>query len=292
MQLSKRATRRALPASLSAALLAGALAGCGQADKAAEKVTSVNIGEEAPADGGESGEIAVSVPRIAYTYSYEYRLAADRIASVQNQQANLCEKQGAAVCRVIDMKQDTGDGDYASGSMTLAVAAPRARAFGAQLAAIVSGAQGQPISSSIAGEDLSKAIVDTTARLKARTVLRDRLMDILATRKGTVAELVEAERGVAKVNEEIDQAQSWLAQMNGRVDYSTLNLSYVSQGAARSGFLTPIREAVGSLGTILGTLVAIFILIAAVGIPVGLVIWALRLAVIRLRLGQEATKED
>ncbi|MBT0669641.1 DUF4349 domain-containing protein [Novosphingobium profundi] len=292
MRFSKRTIRSALPAAFSAAILSSLLAGCGQSYHASEKVTSVDVKEEAPGDAGGSGEIAVSVPRIAYTYSYEYRLAADQIATVQNRQANLCEKQGVAVCRVIDMKQDTGDGDYASGSMTLAVAAPRARAFGAELAAIVTGAQGKPISSSIAGEDLSKAIVDTTARLKARTVLRDRLMEILATRKGTVAELVEAERGVAKVNEEIDQARNWLAEMNGRVDYSTVNLSYVSQAPSQSGFLSPIREAIGSLDTILGTLIAIFILIAAVGIPIGLAIWAVRLAVVRLRRSQADASPD
>ncbi|MFM6829184.1 MAG: DUF4349 domain-containing protein, partial [Novosphingobium sp.] len=42
----------------------------------------------------------------------------------------------------------------------------------------VTSAGGKEVASSISGEDLSKAIVDTEARLRARTLLRDRLMEV------------------------------------------------------------------------------------------------------------------
>ena len=48
----------------------------------------------------------------------------------------------------------------------------------------------------IRGEDLSKSIVDTEAGVRSRMALRDRLMEVLETRRGTVAQLVEAERSV------------------------------------------------------------------------------------------------
>ena len=274
-----------------------ALAACGQAPEHAgttENMTSVDIKEEsappaiAPVDASGSGPIAVSVPRIAYTYSYTYRIAAERIAQVQTRQVELCEKQGPQVCRVLDMRSASSEGDGSGGSMTLAVAAPKARAFGAKLGAIVGNADGEAISSEITGEDLSKQIVDTTARLKARTVLRDRLMEILATRQGKVAELVEAERGVAKVNEEIDQARSWLAEMQGRVNYSEINLTYVSQGQTTNAFLSPILAALGSLGSILGTVIGALIVVLAVGVPLGLAIWALAWLVRTIRQRTEA----
>lgn len=273
---------RSLPFALGMTCL---LASCGQApsSEGGQKLASVDIAEEPPAakpDGAKSesatSKIAVSVPRIAYTYGYAYRLPATRIAEVQSKQADLCEKQGPAVCRVLDMQQHLDETDNAGGSLTLAVAAPRARAFGAQLSQLVSSADGQSISSSIQGEDLSKQIVDTTARLKARTLLRDRLMEILATRKGTVAELVEAERGVAKVNEEIDEATGWLAEMQGRVDYSRMELTYSASSTTANTFLTPIKAVVGNLGWILGTIIALLIALATVAIPLGLVIWGIR----------------
>jgi len=234
------------------------------------------------ASGGQSGKqanaIPVSVPRIAYIYEYGYRLAAPRIPELQRKHADLCERQGPGVCRILDMRQSGSEGDYASGSLALAVAAPRARAFGVELSKLAGDAGGEEVSSGISGEDLSKQIVDTEARLRARTALRDRLMDVLETRKGSVAELVEAERAVAQVNEEIDQARSWLAEMQGRVDFSRVNISYQSGTPASGSFMEPIRGAVGSIGMILGLLFAAIIIALTVAIPLGLIGWGLRAA--------------
>ncbi|AXB76844.1 DUF4349 domain-containing protein [Novosphingobium sp. P6W] len=290
---------------ISAGLLALALAGCGSAPApdAAGPETTVDIREEAPAtvkaqSAGEAkqgeakpGEaIAVSAangPRIAYVYEYGYRLAAERIPEVQRSQADLCEKQGPQVCRILDMKQNGSEGRYAAGSLALAVAAPRARAFGAQLGKLAGNAGGTQVSSAISGEDLSKQIVDTEARLRARSVLRDRLMEVLATRKGTVAELVEAERGVAQVNEEIDEARSWLTEMQGRVNFSRVNLSYEAGSPSEGGFLSPIRSAMGNVSTVLGTIFAVVIMLLAVAVPLGLIGFAIRWAILswRKRLG-------
>ncbi|MCB2079310.1 MAG: DUF4349 domain-containing protein [Novosphingobium sp.] len=285
-----------------------AIAGCGSAsDEAtrAEHVTTVNV-EAASADmvaeappppavppapgggaqpGPQATSIPVSIPRIAYVYEYGYRLDADRIPEVQRKHADLCEKQGPQVCRILDMRQSGSEGDYASGSLAMAVAAPRARSFGEELSNVAGDAGGKEVSSAISGEDLSKQIVDTEARLRARTALRDRLMEVLQSRKGTVAELVEAERGVAQVNEEIDQARSWLAEMQGRVEFSRVNVSYSSGSPSSGGFMEPIRGAVGNLGTILGTVFAFLIVALAVLVPLGLVGWGI-LALFRLVRGK------
>lgn len=272
-------------------LAAAALAGCGQ--KASDTSVSAPAMDAAvaPSVGGERAEAApggagsaavepsaipVSLPKIAYVYEYGFRIAAGEIPSLQRRHADLCEKQGPDLCRILEMRQSGEEGDYASGSLALAVAAPRARSFGAELARAAGEAGGSQVSSAITGEDLSKQIVDTEARLRARTLLRDRLMEVLATRKGTVAELVEAERGVAQVNEEIDQARSWLAEMKGRVDFSRVNISYTSGAPTAGGFLAPIRAMVGSLGSILGTLVAMLIGLAAVLTPLAILGYGLR----------------
>ena len=263
-----------------------ALCGCSQSDEASSspEMATTEVATEAPADaaaaparaGVAPANIPVSVPKIAYVYEYGFRVPADTIPELQRKHADLCEKQGPQQCRILDMRQSGGEGDYASGSLALAVAAPRARAFGGELARLAGEAGGEEISSAISGEDLSKQIVDTQARLRARTVLRDRLMEVLASRKGTVAELVEAERGVAQVNEEIDQAQSWLAEMQGRVDLSRVNISYESGIRSGGGFLEPIRVAIGSIGTILGTVIAAIIVLLTILGPLGLFGWGCR----------------
>lgn len=242
-------------------------------------------------DGVSSGEIPVSMPQIAYVYSFGFRIAGEAMPALQNRHVAMCEELGPQQCRVIQMQSSGGEGDYAFGSLQLAVAADRAREFGNQLAQTAEGEGGQQISAAITGEDLSKQIVDTEARLRARTLLRDRLMEILRNRQGTVAELVEAERGVAQVNEEIDQAQSWLAEMRGRVEFSRMDVRYESGAPAGGGFMEPIRGAFGSIGSVLGNTIAALIILLTVLVPVGSVGWGLWVLVRHLRKRKAKTAE-
>jgi hypothetical protein len=220
-----------------------------------------------------SGAIPVGMPQVAYRYAYGFRLPSDAIKPLQERHADMCEAKGPDVCRIISMDQAENEGDYAYGSLTLAVRARDARTFGKELASASGKVDGELVSSSIEGEDLSKRIVDTEARLRARTVLRDRLMDVLRNRRGTVSELVAAERGVAQVNEEIDQAQSWLAEMRGRVAYSNMTVSYESGKPATGGFAEPVRSAWNSLGGIFGTMLSVLMVLLAVALPIGLLGW-------------------
>jgi len=220
-----------------------------------------------------AGEIPASIPQIAYVYEFGFRIAAPEIPQLQNRHVEMCDALGPQGCRVIEMRSSGGEGDYAYGDLQLAVAADKARSFGAQLAQSAEAEGGEQISAAITGEDLSRQIVDTEARLRARTALRDRLMEVLQTRRGTVAELVEAERGVAQVNEEIDQARSWLNEMRGRVNFSRMNVHYESGARSAGGFMEPIRDAVGSIGMIFGTAIATIIVLLTIAVPVGLLIW-------------------
>jgi hypothetical protein len=276
-------------ASIAAALV---LAACDKAPGPADRTRMAEVAESAPTSSASGVPDKIDVgngaspaaaetpqpPQIAYVYAYGFRLSAAAIAPLQQRHADLCERKGPTVCQIISMEQSGSEGDYVHGSLELAVAANQARAFGTELANTAKDASGEQISSSISGEDLSKQIVDTEARLRARTLLRDRLMELLATRKGTVAELVEAERDVAQVNEEIDQATSWLAEMKGRVSYSRINITYESGSPVAGGFLGPIRSALGNVTGILGVMVAALILILTILVPIAIVVLLWRTA--------------
>lgn len=227
--------------------------------------------DAAPDENSTQPDAAVAAPQIAYRYTLGFRLPADGIKPLQERHADLCEARGPSRCRIISMDQTDSDGDYAYGNLQIAVAADIARTFSKELEASSGSVDGTLVSSSITGEDLSKQIVDTEAKLRARTLLRDRLMDILRNRSGTVAELVEAERGVAQVNQEIDQAQSWLNEMRGRVAFSQMTISYESGSRASGSFSQPIRDAWNSLGSILGSVIAFLMVAFTVLVPIGLV---------------------
>ena len=222
------------------------------------------------------GDIPVgSLPQIAYRYALGFRMDGDAIKPLQNRHADMCEALGVNRCRIISMRQAEREGNYSYGSLNIAVASSIARDFSKELEESSGSVEAELVSSSIDGEDLSKQIVDTEARLRSRELLRDRLMDVLRSRRGTVAELVEAERSVAQVNQEIDQARSWLTEMRGRVAFSQMSITYeagapeaVDQGG---GFSGPIYSAWNALGSILGSMIAFLMLALTVLVPIGLV---------------------
>lgn len=266
---------------LAVAALGLSLAACGQNpdDVASSEAASadaaapVSMTESAVGDGATSAldlpAIPANAPKLAYSYGMGFALPADDIGTLMRRHADLCEKQGPTSCRIIgmDLAGRARDGDV-HGTLTLAIAANHARAVGALLEDEAADAGAEQTGTTIGSEEVSKTIVDTEARIRAREDLRDRLTEVLRTRKGKVSELVEAERQVAAVNEEIDQARSWLAETKGRVAFSTLAIDYEPQGAFGSGFLTPIKAVFGGLGTVLGYVVALLLLAGAILVPV------------------------
>ncbi|MXO56510.1 DUF4349 domain-containing protein [Altererythrobacter gangjinensis] len=193
---------------------------------------------------------------------------------MQVRHADQCEAKGSTICRIISMAQVDGEDGAGTGNQQLAIASPYARDFGKELTTSVADADGELITSTIDGEDLSKSLVDTKARLLARTVLRDRLIEVLRSRNGTVAELVEAERGVAQVNEEIDQARSWLSEMKGRVQFSQLHINYeAAPPIVQEDFAEPIFSAWSAKGSILGSMLAALLIMAPFLGPIGMLIW-------------------
>ena len=266
-----------------------ALSACQQADESAAENVAVETTSEAVADAEmaasdagsvpaarssenalpELAGVPVSLPKLAYIYDYAFRMAGEDIGTLQRRHADLCEQQGPASCQIIGMNVSGETGDEVTGELQLSVATQHARAFGALLEKEAGDAGAEQLTANIQAEEMSRAIVDTEARLDARIALRDRLQDVLKTRKGSVRELVEAERGVAEVNEEIDQARSWLQEMKGRVAYSRVNIRYETGAVVTNDFLAPIQSALGSLGSIFGFLIAAFILLGAIAVPVG-----------------------
>ncbi len=157
------------------------------------------------------------------------------------------------------------------------VAADRVEEFGQALNTATEGVDAEQISFGISGEDLTDDIIDTEARLAARQLLRDRLMEVLRTRQGSVGDLVEAERGVAEVNEEIDAASSRLENMRNRVAYSDVSIEYdPDMGQYTVGFWAPIAYAFGAIGSTLGVVIAALIYIAVALVPISAFILGLR----------------
>lgn len=238
-----------------------------QAEMATAPATS-EAASGASAVDGTAAPVPITLPRMAYVFDYGFRLPGGEIAALQMRHADMCEALGPTQCMIVGMTSNGGEEDEeAGGTLELAVASDRARGFVGELSAIAEGFHGEQTNAQITGEDLSARIVDTEAHLRSRTELRDRLLEVLRTRRGSVEDLVKAEQQVAAINQEIDTARSMMAEMRGRVAMSRVRLSYASNTPVGSDFLAPVEGALGSLGSILGVVVAVMILLAGVAGP-------------------------
>lgn len=301
---------------IAALALAGALAACGQA-------TGPSQSAQAPADGrvaqgGVAAERGVDAPApeavdeiqasrrppnvepntgvssisstptlyLAYSYQTGLEIPSARLASVMDAHVRTCQTAGPRLCQLVGANRAGDPESSMNGTINIRGEPIWLRTFMGGIAAQVNAAGGRVLSQATTTEDLTRQIVDTQAHLRAQSALRDRLQQLLQNRPGRLSDLLEVERELARVQGDIDAAQSNLAVMRTRVDMSELTLTY--QSAPRSvgsDTFEPLRQSFANfLGIIVIGFAAIITLIAGllpfaiVIVPIvwGLLIWRRR----------------
>lgn len=74
----------------------------------------------------------------------------------------------------------------------------------------------------ISSQDVTEEFVDIAARLKAKREVRDRYIEVLKTKTGSVKDIIEAEEAIRIITEEIEAKEGRLRFLNDRVDLSTV----------------------------------------------------------------------
>lgn len=220
--------------------------------------------------------MAPTTPMLAYSYGFDIQAPSDRARALMLRHQAACAAAGPAQCQVVSANESKTDQDQFSGNLQLRAAPGWLDRFRAGLDQDAAGAGGHVIGSRVESEDLTRAIVDSDAALRARTTLRTRLEALLATRPGELSDLLEVERELARVQGEIDATQSELAVMRTRVATSAVTLNYGSRGVlARPDVFQPIIDALNSSLSLLAQSVGAIIHIIAVLAPWVLVIGGL-----------------
>ena len=75
-------------------------------------------------------------------------------------------------------------------------------------------------------EDVSKQFVDLESRLKTKREVEQRYMEILRKKAGTIEELLNAEKQIGELQEEIEATISRINYLKDEVRYSTINLEF------------------------------------------------------------------
>lgn len=98
-------------------------------------------------------------------------------------------------------------------------------------------------------EDKTMQVVDTEARLKNLTELRDRLRVLLATRNGVLKDVLETERELARVQGELDAMTAQRRSLANETEKILLFVDYRAAPAlGETGVLRPLVEAWRDVG--------------------------------------------
>ena len=81
-------------------------------------------------------------------------------------------------------------------------------------------------------EDVTATVVDLDVRLANGRVTEKRLSQVLLNRTGSVTDVLEVEREVARVRTEIEQLEAQRTQLDRRIEYGTVTLEIVEEQPA------------------------------------------------------------
>lgn len=228
---------------------------------------------------GQTAPLPATLPMLAYSYSQTLEAPNARVGGLMRRHEQACAAAGPTVCQVFGSTLSTDrENGAVRGTLELRAQPAWLTTFRAGLEGQARAAGGRSLSSGTQTEDLTRSIVDSEATLRAQTTLRDRLQELLATRDGRLADMLQIETELARVQGQIDATQSELAVMRTRVATSALTISYQSETAAvGEGTFEPLSDALGSFVRNLVRAVAVMVVLVSVLLPFallgGLILW-------------------
>ena len=96
------------------------------------------------------------------------------------------------------------------------------------------------------GDEVTQQYVDLTARLKNARSTEQRLVEVLQQRTGKVRDVLEVEREIARVREEIERMDAQRKSLENQVRFATIDLR------VQEDYQAPLEAAPPSTGTLLG----------------------------------------
>ncbi|MGX7667910.1 DUF4349 domain-containing protein [Flavobacterium pedocola] len=130
------------------------------------------------------------------------------------------------------IQNDDSGKDYNSSYRNITVRIPSA-SFDAFIADISQGVKHFD-RKEISAQDVTEEYVDAEARIKAKRILEKRYFELL-NKANKVSEMLEIERELSKIREEIEAKEGRLKYLQHQVSMSTVNLEMYTNNASESG---------------------------------------------------------
>ena len=182
---------------------------------------------------------------------------------------------------IVPQSKYLGPSEVRSVTLTIKVDAKRFDEFLAQAKQI-----GSYTSESITTEDVTFAYLDLNARLSNARKVEERLVGYLGDRTKDFKSILEVEKELSRVREQIEQLTTQLRTMENQIAYSTLTLEISVQAdyvpPSQRTFWQDVREAFGGSLSAMGATVRMLAIVAVAVLPWLVVILALLYGVYRL----------
>jgi hypothetical protein len=214
-----------------------------------------------------------AAPGVAFDYRYAFRLPNNKIATIQEKHAQMCEKLGLDKCRITGMKYQLVDETNVRAYLIFKLDPTLARQFGKDAIASVKEAEGMLVESEITGVDAQDNI--------------ERAEKSIARLKETIAQLERRERSASneteklQIREQIEELKRQIGTMDDGKDAAVESLATTpmvfnyGSGSLISGFddSSPVLDAFRTAWGILMMLLSALIIGLSLVVPIGLFGW-------------------
>lgn len=117
-------------------------------------------------------------------------------------------------------------------------------------------------------EDKTNEVVDTDARIKNMTELRDRLRSMLSDKSAKFKDIIDVERELANTQSQLDSLLSIRKVLSLETDFVAVNVDFTAkQGITEQGFFAPVAQALKNAGRVMMESLATLISFVASAIP-------------------------
>lgn len=130
-------------------------------------------------------------------------------------------------------------------------------------------------------EDKTNQVVDTDARIKNLSELRDRLRLMLADKTAKIKDIIEVERELSNTQSQLDSMLSMRKILSQETDLVAVNINFTAaQGITEQGFFAPVARALKNAGQVMmesfGSVIT-FVMSAIPWLVIGIpVLWLIR----------------
>lgn len=169
----------------------------------------------------------VKLPSQMIIRTGQVSIRVDSIEVAVRQVTDLASKAGGFVA---NSSMTSGENDARVATIELKIPADRYQGTVDGLKAV-----GKILSAATNSQDVGEEYVDITARITNAKKLEDRILNLLATRTGKLEDVLNVERELARVREEIERYEGRIRYLTSQVSMSTLTVTVSEPGPIVGG---------------------------------------------------------